>query len=121
MLAIGCQYPPLAQQGCGVVALFVYRDGVSDHDGQRRRGRQGLQSGGSRLIKSCAQQQVFRRVPAQGQFRGEQHMRTLLPGLPGQLKDALSVARDISDHRVELGDSDAQHAVLNTLKKKTHP
>jgi hypothetical protein len=113
---------PVAHHRSGVVppAALLVRMADDQGDAVHVAG-QARHRGLAFAVEAVAQQQILRRVAAQGQLRGEEQIR---PGAARPLtvaKDLGRVAREIADDAVHLGDRDldcAAHRPKSTIGKR---
>ncbi len=111
-LAVHRLFRPVLDNRGGVVAaavaLFRVADDQSDAAGA---GGQVVKRAVAGAVEIRAQQQVFRRITAQREFRRHQNLCTARHGQRGHSDDAVDVARQVADGGVELGNGDAQHGI----------
>jgi len=88
---------------------------VAEQHGQRRLAGDLCDTRLAGIKKVLAQQQVLGRVASQRQFRREQKVGALRGGLARGGEDAVGVAGEVADRRVDLGKGDA-HGVASVAK-----
>ena len=113
-LEIGAQGLAPEQHRGGIESRAIAGERMADNDGNGRQGAQALcQAVQSTLgcpMELRAQQQVLRRVAAQGEFGGDQHLGPRLRRARGGIKDAFDVAWKITNGAVDLGNGNAHDA-----------
>ena len=127
-LGVGGQHLPFAQHAGGIEAL-LHRDragaqitagGVADYHTKvfqiRQRSSQRLHGLVARGDKRRPQKQVFGGVPANRQLRRQYQTRAVLVGAACRSGDFLHVAREVTDHQVELGDCNFQRHAQSTTR-----
>ena len=108
LLAIDCRDTSVAHDRLRVMALAGNELGKADeHDGARDLCGEASEFLGAGVEKRRAQQQIFRRVPAQRELRRHDQIGAAAPRLGDRGEDARRISAQIADHAVELGDADA--------------
>jgi hypothetical protein len=109
LLVVGGDARTIADQCRGVVAALAAPFRMSDEDGDSfELGGQGVELGRAGGTEILAQQEVFRRVAAERQFRRQQQIGALRPGAFGKVEDARRVAGEIADRGVDLGNGNLE-------------
>ena len=105
LLVVGGDDPPACQHGGAVEAAPVLLPWVTHHYMNVRHPLgQLVQRLLDALLHVRAQQQVLRRIAAQGQLGEQDHIRLLIiPRVVGGIDQPLQIAPDISHLQVELG------------------
>ena len=125
LLGVGVQRLAVAQHRGGIEQLGhrhaapartgLLAHGMTHHQREAiegsRFGGDGLQGIIAGIQKSRTQEQVLRRIAAQGQLGGDQQLRTLGMGFVGSGNDAAHVASEVAHHKVELGQTNFERHV----------
>ncbi len=99
----------LVQQGAGVVELAVLDPGRADQDGRPAIGgfpRELLDRGAAGRLKCRLQNQVFRRIAGNEQFRQNDQIGAIGASLHARGACLGGIARDVTHRRVQLGQRD---------------
>ena len=78
----------------------------------RRRGGDLLQRACRGLQEARAQEEVLRRIAGDGELREEDEVGAARPGLLEPGEDAVAVAVEVADDRVDLGESETHAPIL---------
>ena len=107
-LAVNRNFPAIFDNGCRVVASTIRRLGMADNKGNTFNPTgQIIQRASASPVEVRAQQQVFRRITAQRQFRRQQYLRAAGFRLGSAFNDTFDVARQVTDGGVELGNGES--------------
>ena len=110
LLAVAGDDLPAADHGSGIVELPLLAQGMPD-DGRHLRDLAGQVRHGlvDVVEKVRPEQQVLRRIAAQGEFREHHDVRgQFVPRATAGAEDLVRIAPDIADQEVELGHDEAQ-------------
>jgi hypothetical protein len=79
-------------------------------DDHRQRGSRGeaLELGRAGAVEVRPHQQVFRRIAAERQLGGQQHVRAAVAGADGEPENPVHVAGKVAHRGVHLGDGNAK-------------
>ena len=109
LLVVSRDAHAVADQRGGVVAVAVARDRMPDKErdpgelcGQR------VEFALAGLVEIFPEQQVFRRIAAEREFRRQNEVGALRLGALGNVEDTCGVAGEITDGGVYLGDCDLE-------------
>ena len=92
---------------------------ANQHGDIRSCGRQRINLTGTRFMKVGPQQQILRRIAAQGKLRGNHEVRSLGMGLPCCIKDTRGIRGKIADNGIDLGNGNFQgHDLLTTVLRR---
>jgi hypothetical protein len=81
---------------------------MADYHRQHRGGRKAFKLLSAGAVEIRPHQQVFRRIAAERQFGGQQHVRAAVAGADGEAENPVHVAGKVAHRGIHLGDCDAQ-------------
>jgi hypothetical protein len=105
VLVVACQDPAAAQDRRSIEARMTGLGRMAEDDPHVARSvRNPLRLSGAGAVEIRPQQEVFRRIAGQGEFRRKEQVGPCRAGLLDGTDDPIGVADEISDGQIELGD-----------------